>query len=81
MKKNIENELRGATFHVDLTAEGGILHADPRIVDAVIDELIGTTFSVLTSGGTLSETCPRFPASHIMTQIFVVVVGKTHPAI
>ena len=63
MKKNIENELRGATFHVDLTAEGGILHADPGIVDAVIDELIGTTFPVLTSGGTSSETCPRFPAS------------------
>ena len=63
MKNNIENKLRSATFHVDLTAEGGIFHVDPRIVDAVIDELIGTTFPVLTSGGTLSETCPRFPAS------------------
>ena len=63
MKNKMENELRGATFHVDLTAEGGILHADPGIVDAVIDELIGTTFPVLTSGGTSSATSPRFPAS------------------
>ena len=63
MKKKIENELRDATFHVDLTAEGGILYANPRIVDAVIDELIGTTFPVLTSGGTSSATCPRLPAS------------------
>ena len=63
MKKNMENELRNAMFYVDLTAKGGILYANPRIVDAVIDELIGTTFPVLTSGGTLSATSPRFPAN------------------
>ena len=63
MKKNIENELRDATFQVDLTAGSGILHADPKIVDTVINELIGTTFAVLTSGGTPSATGPRFPAS------------------
>ena len=56
----IEYELRGATYHVDLTAEDGILHADPTIVEAVNNSL-QTTFQALTSGGRSSATDPRFP--------------------
>jgi len=57
----IKDELKGATYYVDLTTtEDGILHADPRAVEAVIDNL-GTTFQALTSGGDLSATDPRFP--------------------
>ena len=43
MKVQIEDELKGATYYVDLTTEDGIIHADPRIVETVIDGL-GTTF-------------------------------------
>jgi hypothetical protein len=60
MKALIEDELKGATYYVDLTTDDGILHADPRTVEAVIDSL-GTTFQALTSGGDSSATDPRFP--------------------
>lgn len=56
----IEDELRDATYHVDLTSEGGILHADPRTVETVTDNL-RTTFQALTSKGESSPTVPRFP--------------------
>jgi len=62
MKALIEDELRGATYHVDLTNEDGILHADPTIVEAVNDSL-RTTFQVLTSGGSSSTTNPRLPVN------------------
>ena len=62
MRALIENELKGATYYVDLTAEDGILHADPRTVEAVVDGL-GTTFQALTAGGDSSATDPRFPVN------------------
>ena len=58
----IEDELKDATYYVDLTTEDGILHADPRTVEAVIDSL-GTTFEALTSGGDSSATDPRLPVN------------------
>jgi hypothetical protein len=60
MKGRSEDELRDATFYVDLTGENGILRADSEIVNAVIADL-GTTFRELTSGGDSSETHPRLP--------------------
>ncbi|KAF8491035.1 hypothetical protein F5888DRAFT_1077830 [Russula emetica] len=60
MKALIENELKDVTYCVDLTTEDGILYADPRTVEAVVDSL-GTTFHALTSGGDSSPTNPRFP--------------------
>jgi hypothetical protein len=60
MKALIEKELRGATYHVYLTTEDGILYADPRTVEVVIESL-RTTFRALTSGGDSSATDPRFP--------------------
>ena len=60
MKALVEDELKSATYYVDLTAEDAILHADPRIVEAVMDSL-RTTFQTLTSGGVSSATNPRFP--------------------
>lgn len=39
MKTPIEDELKGATYYVDLTTEDGILHADPRAMEAIIDSL------------------------------------------
>ena len=62
MTAQIEDELKRATYHVDLTTEGGILHADPRTVEAVLDGL-QTTFQALTSGGDSSATDPRFPVN------------------
>lgn len=58
----IEGELKGATHHVDLLAKNGVLHADPRSVEAVMDSL-GTTFQALTSGGDSSAADPRFPVN------------------
>ena len=58
MKALIENELKGATYYVDLTADDGILHADPRTVETVVDSL-RTTFQALTAGGNSSATDPR----------------------
>jgi hypothetical protein len=62
MKALIEDELKGATYYVDLTTEDGILHADPRTVEAVMNSL-RTTFQALTSGGDSSATKPRFPVN------------------
>ena len=62
MKALIEEELKGATYYVDLTAGDGILHGDPRTVEAVIYSL-RTTFQALTSGGHSSTTEPRFPVN------------------
>jgi hypothetical protein len=61
MKGQIEDELRDATFYVDLTAKDGILHADPGIVEAVNDSL-RATFQALTSGAHSSATKPQSPA-------------------
>ncbi len=62
LKALVEDELRGATYHVNLTTKHGILHADPTIVKAVNNSL-QTTFKALTSGGHSSATNPRFPAN------------------
>lgn len=56
----IEDELRDATYYVDLTSEGGLLHADPIIVEAITDSL-KATFHALISKGISSPTVPRFP--------------------
>jgi Fungal protein kinase len=55
------DELKGRTYFVDLTAEDGILHADPTIVASVTNSL-STTLGALTSEGASSATDPRFPA-------------------
>jgi hypothetical protein len=39
MMARVTEELKNATYRVDLTVEGAILHADPDIVKAVIDYL------------------------------------------
>ena len=62
VKLPIEDELKDATYYVDLTTEDGILHADPRTVEAVIESL-GTTFEALNSGGDSSATDPRLPVN------------------
>ena len=62
MKVLIEDDLKAATYYVDMTTEGGILHADPRTVETMIDGL-GITFQSLTSGGDSSATNPRFPVN------------------
>jgi hypothetical protein len=59
MKALIEDELKGATYYVDLTTEDGILHMDLRDVGAVID-VLGSTSQVLTSGGDSFATDARF---------------------
>ena len=59
-KALIEEELRDVTYQVDFTAKGGILHADPKMVQAVNNKL-RATFKALISGGSSSVTKPRFP--------------------
>jgi hypothetical protein len=47
-------ELKGATYQVDLTTEGAVLHADPNTVRTVLDHLRtchNLTSKTLTSGG------------------------------
>ena len=60
MKATIENEITGATYYVDLTAENSILSAEPRIVQAVNRDL-KTTFKYLTYEGESSPAHPRLP--------------------
>jgi hypothetical protein len=63
----MEKELKGATYFVDLTADDGILHADPEIVRTVVNSL-GSTFQALTSGGDSSATDPRLPVNGFPTE-------------
>jgi hypothetical protein len=37
MIARVTDELKNATYRVDLTTEGAILHTDPNTVKAVID--------------------------------------------
>ena len=67
MNALIEEELRGATYHVDLTAEDGILRADPGIVESVNNSL-QATFQALTSGGRSSVTKPRLPTDRFSNE-------------
>ena len=60
MKGIIENEIMGATYHVDLTAKNSILSAKPRTVRAVTRDL-KTTMEHLTDEGESSPTDPRLP--------------------
>ena len=62
VKDIIEEELKDATYYVDLTTEDGILYADPKTVEAVTNNL-GTTFEALTSGGDSSSSNPRLPVN------------------
>jgi Fungal protein kinase len=62
------DELKGRTYFVDLTAEDGILHADPTIVASVTNSL-STTLGALTSAGASSATDPRLPAGGFSTEI------------
>jgi hypothetical protein len=64
MKARIAEELKGATFHVDLTAEGAIFHADTNVVEDVLLSLESRhkiTVKSLTAGGKSSSAHPRFP--------------------
>ena len=67
MKVRIEDELKGATFHVDLTTGNSILPVDSTVVENVIDHLL-PTFQELTSGGESSATNPRFPVEGSRTE-------------
>ena len=60
MKARVEDQLKDASYTVDLTGESGCLRADPRVAQAVFDDL-QTTFQALTSGGVSSATDPRLP--------------------
>ena len=77
------DELKYATYFVDLTEKDRILYADPRIVDTVITDL-QATFQTLTSGGNsessaanprlpetsfFCETEPYEPLSHLLNKI------------
>jgi hypothetical protein len=62
MKRLVEDELKGATYRVNLTTGNSILQVDSdAAVETVINSL-GTTFHTLTSGGDSSAAEPRFPA-------------------
>jgi len=57
-------ELKGATFCVDLTAQGAIFHANSNNVRAVLDHIQqhhNLTIDTLFGGGFSSDTSPRFP--------------------
>jgi Fungal protein kinase len=58
MKKEVEGELNGNTYHVQLTNK--ILRADSGIVDAVVNSL-KATFQTLTSAGHSTPFDPRIP--------------------
>ena len=60
MKGQMEDEIKDATYVVDLTNGNGILPADSGTVEIVINRL-RTTFQTLTSGGNSSATDPRLP--------------------
>ena len=64
MKSQILREFKGATFLVDLTAEGAPFHADSNRVQAVLGRLrhhYGTTGTTLLSDDDSSVDRPRFP--------------------
>ena len=64
MKKEILNEFKGATFLVDLTADGAPFHADSHSVEAVLAHLrdqYGVTDTTLLSDEPSSKDSPRFP--------------------
>src|SRR5258708_37898164 len=64
MKSQILREFKGATFLVNLTAEGAPFHADSNSVQAVLGRLrhrYGTTDTTLFSEADSSVDCPRFP--------------------
>ena len=62
MKDGVEDELRDATWRVQLTDKRGVISTDARTVKIVIDEL-RPTFDALTSGGVSTEADPRLPKS------------------
>lgn len=58
------DELKGATYQVDLTAEGAFFHVDTEIVQAVLNRLRSDhnlTAETLTTGGHSSPANPRLP--------------------
>jgi hypothetical protein len=64
MKAQMVAALKGATYQVDLTAEGAILHADPDTVKNVLHCLQHDhklTAKTLTTKGRSSRTNPRLP--------------------
>ena len=64
MKDRVSEELKTATFHVDLTCEDAIFYADPNDVQAVIGRLQqhhNLTDVTLLKGGLSSESSPRLP--------------------
>jgi hypothetical protein len=71
MKAKVTEELKGATFQVDLTAEDAIFHADTKTVEAVLDSLRSRykiTAKSLTAKGKSSEAHPRFPKGGFKTE-------------
>jgi len=64
MKSIMAKELKGATYRVDLTSEGAVFHADPDIVQDVLDRLRihhNLTANSLMAGGQSSAAKPRLP--------------------
>lgn len=58
--EKIFQELKGATFSVDLTARGAPLQADPDDVQKVFDHLRSVTFMTLFGDGESTEEVPQF---------------------
>jgi hypothetical protein len=88
-------KLRGATFFVDLTAQGSIFYAEPNDVHDVLSRLqqqCHITTDTLFGGGVSSESNPRFPPEifnqkthsfeplmHLLNAILCVTEETMHP--
>jgi hypothetical protein len=79
MMARVTDELKNATYRVDLTTDGAILHADPNIVESVIDCLASRhnlTHGTLQlppgtadPGSTSSATNPRLPSDGFKDEV------------
>ncbi|KAH9178724.1 hypothetical protein EDB89DRAFT_972780 [Lactarius sanguifluus] len=61
MKDKIFQELKGATFSVDLTTRGAPLQADPDDVQKVFDHVREVTYTTLFGDEESTEVVPRLP--------------------
>ncbi|KAH9081658.1 hypothetical protein EDB83DRAFT_2670046 [Lactarius deliciosus] len=61
IKDKIFQELKGATFSVDLTTRGAPLQADPDDVQKVFDHLREVTYTTLFSDENSTKDIPRLP--------------------
>jgi len=94
MKDLIEEELKTATFFVDLTAEDGVFYADPSNVQAVLERLQGPphyiTPDTLLGDHPSSQTSPRLPPKGFdseqrsykpFTQLLNIIISATNESL